>query len=167
VSDKERSELAANESPEGVGIDMTTQQDLARYRTNYHDEADSALWRARTLAFLARRFGASFVPPTLTGAERQDVNGYARQPKSRGTRLRVEESSHARLLETIASGTRGGVEGNVLGQLEGRHRSAGGNALRAAVLGTNDGLVSNLSLIMGVARANCPLSYSMRSKCVH
>ena len=27
----------------------------------------------------------------------------------------------------------------------------GGNALRAAVLGANDGLVSNLSLVMGVA----------------
>ena len=34
-----------------------------------------------------------------------------------------------------------------------RHASIGGNALRAAVLGANDGLVSNLSLIMGVAGA--------------
>jgi vacuolar iron transporter family protein len=33
------------------------------------------------------------------------------------------------------------------------HASIGGNALRAAVLGANDGLVSNLSLIMGVAGA--------------
>jgi len=37
--------------------------------------------------------------------------------------------------------------------LEGRHRSTGGNALRAAVMGANDGLVSNLSLVMGVAGA--------------
>jgi len=36
--------------------------------------------------------------------------------------------------------------------LEGRHRG-GGNTLRAAVLGANDGLVSNLSLVMGVAGA--------------
>jgi VIT1/CCC1 family predicted Fe2+/Mn2+ transporter len=41
----------------------------------------------------------------------------------------------------------------VLAQLEGRHRGGGGNALRAAVLGANDGLVSNLSLVMGVAGA--------------
>jgi vacuolar iron transporter family protein len=41
----------------------------------------------------------------------------------------------------------------VVAQLEGRHKSAGGNALRAAVLGANDGLVSNLSLVMGVAGA--------------
>jgi VIT1/CCC1 family predicted Fe2+/Mn2+ transporter len=32
-------------------------------------------------------------------------------------------------------------------------KSVGGNALRAAVLGSNDGLVSNMSLVMGVAGA--------------
>ncbi|MFZ1909425.1 MAG: VIT1/CCC1 transporter family protein, partial [Burkholderiales bacterium] len=35
----------------------------------------------------------------------------------------------------------------------GRHGAGGGNALRAAVLGVNDGLVSNMSLVMGVAGA--------------
>jgi predicted membrane protein (TIGR00267 family) len=40
--------------------------------------------------------------------------------------------------------------------MEGRHRASGGNALRAAVLGSNDGLVSILSLVMGVAGANLP-----------
>jgi len=35
-----------------------------------------------------------------------------------------------------------------------RHRAIGGNALRAAVLGANDGLVSNFSLVMGVAGAD-------------
>jgi VIT1/CCC1 family predicted Fe2+/Mn2+ transporter len=34
-----------------------------------------------------------------------------------------------------------------------RHAPIGGNALRASVLGANDGLVSNLSLVMGVAGA--------------
>jgi VIT1/CCC1 family predicted Fe2+/Mn2+ transporter len=41
-------------------------------------------------------------------------------------------------------------------QLEGRHRATGGNALRAAVLGANDGLVSVLSLTMGAAGASLP-----------
>src|SRR5690606_27630964 len=40
-----------------------------------------------------------------------------------------------------------------IARLEGRHRTIGGNALRAAVLGANDGLVSNLALVMGVAGA--------------
>jgi VIT1/CCC1 family predicted Fe2+/Mn2+ transporter len=35
-----------------------------------------------------------------------------------------------------------------------RHAPIGGNALRASVLGANDGLVSNLSLVMGVAGAH-------------
>jgi vacuolar iron transporter family protein len=34
-----------------------------------------------------------------------------------------------------------------------QHARIGGNALCAAVLGANDGLVSNLSLVMGVAGA--------------
>ena len=46
------------------------------------------------------------------------------------------------------------MEGGQLAMLEGRHRTTGGNALRAAVLGANDGMVSNLSLVMGVAGAS-------------
>src|SRR5438552_2636669 len=38
-------------------------------------------------------------------------------------------------------------------RVEGRHRNASGNALRAAVLGANDGLCSNLALVMGIAGA--------------
>jgi VIT1/CCC1 family predicted Fe2+/Mn2+ transporter len=37
--------------------------------------------------------------------------------------------------------------------MEWRHRATSGNALRAAVLGANDGLLSNFSLVMGVAGA--------------
>ena len=36
-------------------------------------------------------------------------------------------------------------------KLESHEGAIGGNLLRAAVLGVNDGLVSNLSLVMGVA----------------
>jgi vacuolar iron transporter family protein len=45
------------------------------------------------------------------------------------------------------------ASGGVLARIEGRHRGDSGNAIRAAVLGANDGLVSNLSLVMGVAGA--------------
>jgi VIT1/CCC1 family predicted Fe2+/Mn2+ transporter len=47
----------------------------------------------------------------------------------------------------------GGLSGSAIAGLEGRHRAVAGNALRAAVLGANDGLVSNLSLVMGMAGA--------------
>jgi VIT1/CCC1 family predicted Fe2+/Mn2+ transporter len=51
-----------------------------------------------------------------------------------------------------AAAGKGGLTGSTIALLEGRHRG-GGNTLRAAVLGANDGLVSNLSLVMGVAGA--------------
>jgi len=46
-----------------------------------------------------------------------------------------------------------GVKGADIAGAEPWHRGASGNNLRAAVLGANDGLVSNFCLIMGVAGA--------------
>jgi len=109
--------------------------------------------RSRILAWLARRFGPQVILSTLAAAERNAGSGYADHPESRATAMPGEERSHARVLRTLAGTTNRGVEGSLLARLEGRHRLAGGNALRAAVLGANDGLVSNLSLVMGVAGA--------------
>lgn len=106
-------------------------------------------WRARTLSWLARRFGPQVVLPTVAGAEQIDSHHYDGLPETRDTPLPNEERSHARVLRAI----QGGLEGPAIAQLEGRHRAIGGNALRAAVLGANDGLLSNLSLVMGVAGA--------------
>lgn len=110
-------------------------------------------WRARVLCWLARRMGPQAVLPTLVAQERVASGTYDGQPEVRGSAMPGEERSHARLLEAMAGGGGGGVEGGALARLEGRHRAVGGNALRAAVLGANDGLVSNLSLVMGVAGA--------------
>ena len=110
-------------------------------------------WRPRLLGRLARRFGPAFVLPAVAAAEQADRHGYAGQADARAAGLAADEGSHARLLGAVAGGARGGLAGPALAQLEGRHRAAGGNALRAAVLGANDGLVSNLSLVMGVAGA--------------
>lgn len=107
-------------------------------------------WRTRTLIWLAGRFGVQTILPTLTAAENSGFNTYRKQPDAAG--MDATERSHGRLL-TMISNTKGGLEGSQVAQLEGRHKTAGGNALRAAVLGANDGLVSNLSLVMGVAGA--------------
>jgi vacuolar iron transporter family protein len=109
-------------------------------------------WRTRALVFLARRFGPQFVLPTLSTLEQRDVGTYDSQPEAVAGGLPAAERSHERVVEAMASAFTGGASGSVLARLEGRHRS-GGNALRAAVLGANDGLVSNLSLVMGVAGA--------------
>jgi hypothetical protein len=110
-------------------------------------------WRSRTLGVLARRFGAQTIIPTLVGMERVGAQGYANQPEVRGTALPGEERSHARVLREIA-GPSGGIEGAALAQMEGRHRATSGNALRAAVIGANDGLLANFSLVMDVAGAD-------------
>jgi VIT1/CCC1 family predicted Fe2+/Mn2+ transporter len=110
-------------------------------------------WRVRALSWLARRFGPQLVVPTVATMEQVDRHMYDPQPEARQTSLPIDERSHARLLRLIAGASRAGMEGRTLARLEGRHRTVSGNALRAAVLGANDGLVSNLSLVMGVAGA--------------
>lgn len=112
-------------------------------------------FRTRVLIALARRFGPQFVLPSVATLEQVDSHNYDIQPDAQQAGLPGQEQSHARLLAAISGGSKGnGLSGNMLAQLEGRHRASGGNALRAAVLGADDGLVSNLSLVMGVAGAD-------------
>lgn len=107
-------------------------------------------WRTRTLAWLAKKFGVDAVLPTLAQTETANSNGYANQPDAAS--LVPVERSHAMLLQQMNKA--GGISGEILAKMEGRHRTAGGNALRAAVLGASDGLVSNFNLVMGVAGAS-------------
>jgi len=111
-------------------------------------------FRTRALAWLARRFGPAFVLPTIDTLEHMDSGTYDAQPEAVAGGLPAAERSHARIIEALAAGAPGALSGSALARLEGRHRGMGGNALRAAVLGANDGLVSNLSLVMGVAGAD-------------
>jgi len=111
-------------------------------------------FRTRALAWLARRFGPAFVLPTVDTLEQLDSGTYDAQPEAVAGGLPAAERSHARIIGALAAGAPGALSGSALARLEGRHRGMGGNALRAAVLGANDGLVSNLSLVMGVAGAD-------------
>src|SRR5258706_361124 len=108
--------------------------------------------RARGLSWLAGGFGPSFVLPAIAEGEARDSSHYDTQPDAVAGGLSADERSHARIIHAASAGHRG-LAGPALARLEGRHRSAAGNALRAAVLGSNDGLVSNLSLVMGIAGA--------------
>ena len=109
-------------------------------------------WRTRALAWLARRFGPQFVLPTISTLEQRDEAQYDDQPEAVAAGLPGAERSHNRVVQAMEAAFPQGGSGSALARLEGRHRT-GGNALRAAVLGANDGLVSNLSLVMGVAGA--------------
>jgi VIT1/CCC1 family predicted Fe2+/Mn2+ transporter len=107
-------------------------------------------WRARILALAARLGGAGLVVPTLAAREARGQQSYDAQPEA-GPELPRDERSHARVLRELAG--EGGMSGPAIARLEGRHRATGGNALRAAVLGVDDGLLSNFGLVMGVAGA--------------
>ncbi len=108
-------------------------------------------WQTRVMGRIAKWFGVDVVLPALASMETRNSNRYAGQPEGQG--LVSSERSHALLLQQLSRTGPGGMEGSALAQIEGRHRGAGGNALRAAVLGASDGLLSNFSLVMGVAGA--------------
>lgn len=110
--------------------------------------------RARILIWLASKMGTGVLVSTIAQQERAGQFMYDDQPETEGTTLRADERSHARILSTLAADNPTTMTGPVLARLEGRHSAVGGNALRAAVLGANDGLVSNLALVMAIAGAS-------------
>ena len=63
------------------------------------------------------------------------------------------ETNHVKILRSVLENQTNAKTGAYISKFETGHRSVGGNAIRAAVLGGNDGLVSNFSLVMGVAGA--------------
>lgn len=104
--------------------------------------------RARILCTLAGDFGDTVVLPIMRDREARATEAYLDDSRA----FAADEERHARALAGLVGDTRGEPIGHALARLQ-RGRAAGGNALRAAVLGVNDGLVSNASLVMGVAGA--------------
>ena len=102
--------------------------------------------RTRVLSQLARRFGAESVLPLVLRFEANDAARYRDMAEATAT-MSAEEMAHGR---TVAAMT-GEGKGEQIARSEGRHRAAAGGALRASVFGVNDGLVSNILLILGVA----------------
>ena len=92
----------------------------------------------------ARLFGTSRIVPWMVRGEVKELEAYAADPEAQD--LVGEERRHARMLRELTSSGLPGVPGS-----DGFTRFAHGGGLRAAVLGANDGLVSNFSLVMGVA----------------
>jgi VIT1/CCC1 family predicted Fe2+/Mn2+ transporter len=89
--------------------------------------------RARVVASLVRRFGPRRMRPALAALKVRGLSVYGPRPAA---------AEHGHVMPTSLSD---------FGE---RHRSAGaGGNLRAAVFGVSDGLVSNTSLILGIAGA--------------
>src|SRR3954454_11111304 len=87
--------------------------------------------RMRLLAWLARRFGSVFV---LALAQRAETRSPYRSHSAATETMGADERVHEEVVRGLA--------------VRGRARVSG--TFRAAVFGANDGLVSNLSLVLGV-----------------
>jgi vacuolar iron transporter family protein len=110
--------------------------------------------RIRLLSMLARRFGAKAVLPFVLRLEAADAAKY-REVAEATDDMADEELAHGRTMVALG----GGTTGEQIARSEGRHRAAAGGALRAAVFGVNDGLVSNLLLVLGVAGGTSDRSF--------
>lgn len=90
--------------------------------------------RSRVLVWLARHFGSVFVLALAQRAE--DRSPYA-DDEHATEMMAADEKIHGEVVRALATG--------------GRTRLSGG--FRAAVFGANDGLVSNLALVLGIGAA--------------
>jgi vacuolar iron transporter family protein len=97
----------------------------------------AASTRSRLLGFLARHFGSVFVLALAQRAESRSP--YATDPAATRA-MAADEQIHEEVVRGLAT--------------RGRNRLSG--TFRAAVFGANDGLVSNLSLVMGMAATGVP-----------
>lgn len=113
--------------------------------------------RARAMAWLARRFGPSFLAPMLLEEEGREVKGYlslyrrAPQGAAGETALTLakESAEHAQDLATLV-----GTDG------EPWHKTGAGGILRNLVYGFNDGLTANFGLVAGMLGAQGQLNIS-------
>jgi VIT1/CCC1 family predicted Fe2+/Mn2+ transporter len=90
--------------------------------------------RTRMLGFLARRFGSVFV---LALAQRAESRSPYEADADATDQMAADERIHEEVVRALAA--------------RGRQRLSG--TFRAAVFGANDGLVSNLALVLGISAA--------------
>lgn len=114
----------------------------------------TARFRVRFIVWIARRFGTRHVADLVRALEGDEEQTYAGQLTPETAAIAADERKHAALWDDM-SGKTAKVQGGQSPRMpqESWHRGSRSGTLRAAVFGANDGLVSNLSLIMGVAGA--------------
>lgn len=108
--------------------------------------------RAKILRTIGKVFGNDYILGVLMDTEKSISSSVLSARKKTNTPVSISDTAHVTILQNILNNSPT-VSGSSLARFEKRHRSVGGNALRAAVLGGNDGLVSNFSLVMGIAGA--------------
>lgn len=154
------SKLAENESDEVVANVFRQMSDIEKSHAEvFAKKANIPIenlmipsWRAKTLNTIGKIFGYDYVFGVLMDTEKSISSAMLLTKKRNNMNITGAETNHVKILRTILEKEEN-VSGKQLSRFEKRHRSVGGNAIRAAVLGGNDGLVSNFSLVMGVAGA--------------
>ena len=136
--------------------------------------ADGPRPRVRFIMLIARLFGTRSVAELVKALEGDEEDAYESQGTSpEVAAIAADEREHAQIWERLAAGTaiaddhdgvgvrvgprrtRGVTPAADIGRREPWHRtSARSGTLRAVIFGVSDGLVSNLSLVMGVAGAS-------------
>jgi VIT1/CCC1 family predicted Fe2+/Mn2+ transporter len=109
--------------------------------------------RTRMLLWLARRLGTAAVLPLVVETEASDADKYTRQGGDAAA-LAKEEVAHREVLVGMEKGAQDAR--SLIARRERWHRLGRGGGIRAAIFGMNDGIVSNLSLVLGVAGAGVP-----------
>lgn len=94
----------------------------------------------RLLAWMANRFGSVFVLAMMQAAETR--NDYAKEQDAT-SQMAADETIHAEVVRGLAARSRARMSGD----------------FRAAIFGVNDGLVSNLALVLGVVGSGASASY--------
>jgi VIT1/CCC1 family predicted Fe2+/Mn2+ transporter len=109
--------------------------------------------RVRALVWLARRLGSAAVVPMILETEAGDAEKYDQQG-GEATAIADEERAHKLVLTGMTGGRDPDSARALISSRERWHRGGGrAGSIRAAIFGMNDGLLSNLSLILGVAGA--------------
>ena len=106
--------------------------------------------RVRLIITLARLLGTRRVADLVLSLEGDEETAYAGQMTPETAAIAADEREHAQIWERLQGGQQ---EGKAATPEEAWHRGGRSGTMRAAVFGASDGLVSNLSLVMGVAGA--------------
>jgi vacuolar iron transporter family protein len=110
--------------------------------------------RVRLIIGLARLFGPERVADLVQSLEGDEEAAYEEQMTPETEAIAADEREHAAIWEEIKNPDKSAARRRRRRPSEEAvHKSGRSGTLRAAVFGANDGLVSNLSLVMGVAGA--------------
>lgn len=152
LADKEGDVAVKNVYREMSKIEMGHARAFARHTGLDEAALPGPSMRARILDMIGRMFSDDYVLGVLMDTEKSLAGAVVNAKRAGGIAESGGEGNHVAIVRALTD-RRKGMSGAQVAKFETRHRAIGGNALRAAVLGGNDGLVSNFSLVMGIAGA--------------